>query len=97
MKITDDVSQFKIRRIGMPSIGKTRLMHVKCEVVDTRNEILKNRTLLKSLEKKVFVQPDMTKLQQQIAKNLRLELRQRRSQGENVIIRGNQIVPSRSL
>jgi len=96
LKIEDDVSKFRIRRIGMPSPGKTRLMHVKCEDIDTRNEVLRNRTQLKYMDEKVFVQPDMTKLQQRIAKNLRLELKQRRSRGENVIIRNHQIVPSRS-
>lgn len=35
MKITDDVLSFKIRRIGILSPNKTRLMHVKCEDVDT--------------------------------------------------------------
>jgi len=41
------------------------------------------------------VQPDLTRLQQERAKALRLELKSRREKGEEVVIRNNKIVPSR--
>jgi hypothetical protein len=95
MNISDDSSSFKIRRIGRPSPNKTRLLHIECKDINTRNKVLKNRTLLKTFKKKVFVQPDMTRLQQQVAKDLRVELKHRREMGENVVVRNNKIVPTR--
>lgn len=95
MNIPDDPSTFRIRRIGVPSSSKCRLLHVMCRDVSTRNAILRNRTLLRTLDKKIFVQPDMTPMQQQAAKTLRAQLKLRRDSGENVVIRNNKIVPAR--
>lgn len=95
MNVPDDTSAFRIRRIGVPASNKCRLLHVVCKDVSTRNEILRNRTLLRTLEKKIFVQPDMTLMQQQTAKSLRAQLKHCRDSGENVVIRNNRIVPAR--
>jgi len=97
MELSIDSSSFKIRRFGVPSPNKTRLMHVQCTDMATRDIILKNRTKLRFLKpKRVFVQPDLTRVQQERAKELRLQLKHRRDMGEDVVIRNNKIVPSRS-
>lgn len=94
MNIPDDPPSIKVRRIGIPSQNtcKSRLLHIVCKDDSTRNNILRNRTLLRTLDKKVIVQSDMTPMQQQAARILRFELKRRRDMGENVVIRNNKIV-----
>ena len=96
MEIHSDLSYYKIRRFGFLTPNKTRLMHVQCNDTETRDNILRNRTKLCFLKaRRVFVQPDLTRMQQVRAKALRKELEQRRGMGEDVVIRNNKIVPSR--
>jgi hypothetical protein len=97
MKIPDHSSCFRIRRIGKPIPKKSRLLHVECKDEFIKNQILSNRTLLRTLNSKVFVQPDMTKRQQETYKSLQDELKFRRANGENVVIRNNKIVKARRI
>ena len=65
MKIQDDSSSFVIRRISKPIPNRTRLLHVECKDDSTHSRILANRTLLKNIDGRVYIQPDLTKMQQE--------------------------------
>ena len=95
MDISEDPTSFKLRRFGVPTANKCRLLHVRCPDNATRDNLLRSRTKLRFLDRKVFVQPDLTRVQQERARDLRLELKNRRERGEDVIIRNNMIVPLR--
>jgi molybdopterin converting factor small subunit len=95
MEVSEDSSSFKLRRFGVPTPNKTRLLHVQCKDIAMRDNILRNRTKLRFLHQKVFVQPDLTSMQQERAKALRQDLKRRRDMGEDVAIQNNKIVPSR--
>ena len=57
----------EIRRLGQPTADKARIMIVSCSNMDVRRNILKNASKLKSYrtpnDKRVFILPDMTKMQ----------------------------------
>ena len=73
-------------------------MILTCANSDIKRKILKNAYKLKSFRtdanKKVFIVPDMTKVQREDDKKLKDELWRRRNQGEEVIIRRGKTVQS---
>ena len=86
----------EIRRLGQPTADKARIMIVSCSNMDVRRNILKNASKLKSYrtpnDKRVFILPDMTKMQIEADKKLNDELWRRRNRGERVVIRRGRII-----
>ena len=85
---------FKITRIGRPRTDRPRLLKVICPDINTKRQILRDcKTLRKSTDSKnIFINEDLTQMQQKQSNALRVELRQRRERGEDVVIYRNQIV-----
>ena len=84
-------------RIGKLSLGRPRLLRFKCSDKTTRIALLKKSKQLKSQPgyQNIFINPDLTKLQRDTAKELRDELKLRRARGENVVIRNGKISDAR--
>jgi archaellum component FlaC len=80
-------------RIGKVT-QKPRLLRIKCSDFDEKMSLLRAATQLRrSTEfKQVFINPDLTKMQREIQRTLRMELRRRRDAGERVAIRGERII-----
>jgi len=94
----DNVEVTKCIRLGKAIQNKAR--PVLISVVDSakRSSILRNASSLCKSEhhKNVYISPDLTIKERQIAKELRAELKRRRSQGEqNIIIRRGKIITAR--
>ena len=81
-------------RIGKINSGKPRLLRVVCRDVDTKRALLQKAKDLRNMSdyKHVFINPDLTPVQQKADKLLREELKRRRASGEDVIIRRGKIV-----
>ena len=86
----------QLKRLGERTVGKNRIIIVTCENSEIRRKMLQNATKLKDFRtpenKKVFINPDMTKLQMEENMKLNDELWRRRNDGERVIIRRGEIV-----
>ena len=94
-KIGCDVdSVIQVRRIGRPNQERPRLLRVKCNSVLAKESALSCAKKLRSVPqfREVFINPDRTPMQQHLWKNLLLELRNRRKQGEDAIIFRNHVV-----
>jgi hypothetical protein len=89
-----DVSLRDVRRIGNVQQSKSRLIRITCSNVDEKNSILRNARRLRSVSryKNVFINTDLTPMQQKKHKALRDELKRRRNAGENVRIRSGEVV-----
>ena len=89
-----DCSFHGARRIGKANPDKPRLIRVTCSNADEKRSILKNARKLRSLTQfsKVFINSDLTPMQQKEQRLLREELKRRRIAGENVRIRHGKIV-----
>ena len=83
-----------VYRIGKINSSGPRLLKVVCRDVDSKRSLLrKSKDLRDSVTfKNVYVNPDLTPMQQKENKRLRQELRSRRELGEDVIIRQGRIV-----
>ena len=75
--------------------GSARLLKVKCTSVNFRNSVLRQDKCLKQQTefKRVFINPDLTPLQQACRKELLEEYKRRRSNGENIVIFRDCIIP----
>ena len=84
----------RIHRIGRQQ-DKDRLIRVVLTDENDTHETLRKAKLLRDLPSydRVFINPDLTPFQREIAKKLRDELRRRRGLGEELVIRGGKIVP----
>ena len=73
---------------------KPRLLKMKCPDIESKESLMKNKMKLRrhGKYKSCFINDDLTELQQQQHKLLRIELRERRERKENVMIRGWKIV-----
>ena len=82
------------------SSTKPRLLRVTLENVEVKKQILmKAKHLRDSVDgnlSKVFISPDLTPKEREANRKLREELKARRDQGENVVIRNGKIVDSKS-
>ena len=89
-----DISVSNITRLGRPNTNKPRLLRFMCSDATTRTEFLRKARNLRNFPSyaKTFVSPDLTKLQLLEAKQLRDELKRRRTAGEQVVISGGRIV-----
>ena len=83
-----------VHRIGKINSNKPRLLRVICRDQDTKSAILRKAKDLRTMPqfRGVFVNQDLTPIQQKEEKSLREELKLRKSSGENVVIRRGKIV-----
>ena len=85
------------KKTGVPE-ERPRLMKVTLNNTRTRMRVLSNAKKLCSTKEKVlsviYITPDMTPKEREASKKLREELKKRRLEGEDVIIRGGKIVPT---
>lgn len=85
-----------VRRLGKPDTnrGGKRPLLVKLKTLDQKMKLVHRARLLRntSIFKSVYVNPDLTPLQQIKRKELLLELRKRRANGEDVVISNNKVV-----
>jgi len=91
--------QDKPQRIGRSNPGRIRLVRLKNLDMDAKSEILSKARLLRRSGRfnKVFVNPDLTPLQQRDQKRLRDELQKRKNDGEDVIIFRRKIIARNEL
>ena len=80
-------------RIGKMNSSRPRLLKVICRDADAKRSLLRKAKDLRdsSIFRNVYLNPDMTPMQQEENKRLRLELKTRRNLGEDVIIRQGRI------
>ena len=84
----------RIHRIGRQEKEKHRLVRVVLDEDDAKAILRKAKDLRDSSKyDKIFINPDLTPFQREISKKLRDELKRRRIQGEEVIIRSGKIIP----
>ena len=84
----------KLHRIGKLKPGVPRPLCLKCESVEQKNRILRSSKGLRNIEKykSVFINPDRTRMQLEIDKNLREELKRQKLEGKDVIIFREKII-----
>lgn len=84
----------EVERIGKISNTRPRLLRVKCESKETKVAILSAARNLRHNEsfKRVYINPDLTWMQRENRRRLRADLEARRERGEDVYIRGGQII-----
>jgi len=88
----EDVSIEATFRLGKTSDSKCRPLKVQLSDSSSKGEVLrKAKNLRSSNYKDVFIKSDMTKLQRQEELDLRKELKRRKENGEDVIIRGGEV------
>ncbi len=82
------------RRIGKPSDGKPKLLHLTLRDFKQVQAVLSSASGLKGNNqyKNVFLSPDRSPMEQEEFRKLRNELKERRGNGESVVIRGSSIV-----
>ena len=101
LDIEDTQEALKPIRLGkkLEHSEKPRLLKVTVDSVETKRKILfKAKSLRNSKSDKlsnIYVTPDLTSKEREAGKKLRDELRARRSEGEEVMIRGGKIVEAR--
>ena len=85
-----------VQRIGRSNARGPRLLRLRCENEGKKMSILRSAKYLRTSKSfpRVFINPDLTPLQQKEQKELRQDVRQRRAAGENVRIRHGKIVSS---
>lgn len=100
INVEEPVKIASISRKGRTVDGKPRIVVVKFHENDTnkRLNILRNAKNLKNLInenplKKIYIKPDLTWRQQQKDKDLRAEVKRRRENNEDVVIKKGEVVP----
>ena len=92
-ELSDSVTQMKTLSSG--SSDGPSLVLISIRSLDVRRKIISNASKLKDYRtasnNRVFIRPDLTRKQQEEDKKLRDDLRRRRNQGENVIIKHGRI------
>jgi len=93
---TDAVSA--VYRIGKMTSSRPRLLKVVCNTFESKRSLLSKSKSLRNITqfKNVYINPDLTPLQQMQNKQLREELRRRRNLGEDVTIQHGKIVQKAS-
>lgn len=88
-----------IYRIGNTNSAKPRLLKVVCRDVYTKRDLLSKAKNLRSEPKyqNVYLNTDLTQLQQKENKKLREELQRRRNAGEDVVIRYGKVVSRKNF
>ena len=87
-------SVIETRRIGRPNQERPCLLRVTCDSVAAKESALRNAKKLRNASqfRGVYINPDRTPMQQRLWKDLLLELKCRREQGENAIIFRNRVI-----
>ena len=81
------VSLCDVKRLGKPLKDHPRLLRIALPSVTLKQEVLRrSKTLKNSSFNNVFIQNDLTPLQQERERTLRKELRERQAAGEDVVI-----------
>jgi len=85
---------FELSRIGKINTHTPRLLRVRCPDRETKMTLLSTAKNLRDSWnfKRVYINPDLTRMQREKNKKLRTELKLRREKGEKLTIRGGQIV-----
>lgn len=85
-----------VQRLGQSAHNRARLLRVTLKTVNMRRQVLQNAKLLgrgDSPFQRVFLSPDRTFKQQNLERQLRTELKERKEKGEkNLVIRGGKIL-----
>ena len=97
IKIDQTVVPKSIRRLGRPVANVSRPLVVECLNAEDRLTFLRSTRNFKNLSetdnlRKVVIQPDRTRLEQNQHRELVSELKSRRAKGEEVMIRNDKIV-----
>jgi RNase H-fold protein (predicted Holliday junction resolvase) len=83
----------KLQRIGQSRNDGNRLLKVELSKSSDRQEIIRRSKSLRGTRfNEIFINPDLTPLQQDKMKKLREELKRRRQQGEEVVIFRDRVV-----
>lgn len=92
------VKAVSFHRLGRANAEAKRPLLVKFETINDRNLVLRHSSSLRTNSefRRVFVHPDLTRMQQENWRILRAELHRRRDGGEDVMIYKNQIVPRKN-
>lgn len=83
-------------RIGAIHGGRARPIRLSFASIDDKRKVLRSAATLRHIGgfwSHVYVKPDLTRKQQDAEKILQAELKRRRINGENVIIRRGAIIP----
>ena len=91
----ENIDFLKCIRLGKLVENKSRPLLISLSDIATKNSILKKANKLRknTQYKDVFITPDLTKKEREVAKELRDELKRRKSLGEaNLVIRRGKIV-----
>jgi len=90
----DDDNVAHVHRIGINVSKGPRLIRVICRGETVRHEILRRAKKLRNLptHSHVYINPDLTVFQRVENRQLRSELKLRKSQGEDVVIRNGKVV-----
>lgn len=83
-----------VRRVGRIQSNKPRLIRIVCKSVNEKFDILRKAKLLRQNAeyRNIYINPDRTIKEQKEARELRVELKERRSNGEDVVIHRNHVV-----
>ena len=89
-------------RIGKPEAGKRRLLRVKINSEEAKQEIVRQAYILnrdvKNPKDRIYINPDFTPTERKQQKELRDELRRRREEGErDIVIRNGKIVKKQNM
>ena len=90
-----NVKVSKAFRVGKPVEGRDRLLIITLDTPGVKHDILRLAPLLRSSDRwgNIYITPDLTPAERDVAKKLREELRARRNGGEtNLTIRRGRIV-----
>ena len=90
----DEFEPRDIHRIGRLDGQRPRLLRLKCKDLDTKLAFLRAAKSLRNSSdfRKVYINPDLTRVQREKGKALRAELKARREAGEMVTIRRGKII-----
>lgn len=83
----DEVDVAAVKRIGKTNKDQPRLLRISFSNLIQKQEVIhKSKFLRNSNFKNVYIQSDLTPMQQEFEYKLRLELKERRKMGEDVVI-----------
>ena len=90
----DKFTPGEVSRIGHINSSKPRLLRFKCQDLETRSLLLKKSRNLRNSSsfRNIYINPDLTKTQRLLNADLRAELKRRRRDGENVVVRNGRII-----
>ena len=90
-----DIDFSNVHRIGRITGGRPRLLSFCCKSEEDKVSLLRNAKKLRTTRKfkGVYINRDLTPMEQRQRRTLLEEMKRRRDSGEKVVIRHNKIVP----